>query len=73
MGTTVAIKPSMAAVFALVFIFVVASVSGMVKAASGASFGSIAAMLVFGALATGIFIGLFRLARQWENEAPTGE
>ncbi len=73
MGTTVAIPPSMAAVFALVFIFVVASISGMVKAVSGANFGSIAAMLAFSALGAGLFIGLYRLARQWENEVPTGE
>lgn len=72
-GTTVANAHGMAAVFALVFLFVVASISGMYKALSGASFGTIAAMLAFGALASGIFIGLYRLARQWENEVPTGD
>jgi small-conductance mechanosensitive channel len=63
----------MAAVFALVFLFVVASIAGMFKALSGADFGTVAAMLAFGTLASGIFVGLYRLARQWENEVPTGE
>lgn len=63
----------MAAVFALILLFVVASIGGMFKALSGASFGSVLAMLTFGALAAGIFLGLYRLARQWENEVPTGE
>jgi hypothetical protein len=40
---------------------------------SWADFGTVAAMLAFGTLASGIFVGLYRLARQWENEVPTGE
>lgn len=72
-GTTVAIAAAMAAVFALVFLFVIASIAGMFKAISGANFGTVAAMLTFAALASSIFIGLYRLARKWENEVPTGE
>lgn len=63
----------MAAVFALVFLFVVASVGVMFKTFGGASFGSVAAMLAFFTLAFGMFLGLFKLARRWEDEEPTGE
>ena len=64
----------MAAVFALVFLFVIASVGVMWKAA-GASLGlgSAFAMGIFLALAAGVFFGLFKLARKWEDEEPTGE
>jgi len=61
----------MAAVFALVFLFVLASVGLMVKAAS-AGFGTGIALVCFVAMAAGVFYGLFRLARKWENEEPTG-
>jgi hypothetical protein len=27
----------------------------------------------FVALAVGVFVGLFKLARRWEDETPTGE
>jgi hypothetical protein len=64
----------MAAVFALVFLFVVASIGFMVKALPATlGFGSILATACFVALAGGLFVGLYKLARGWENEEPTGE
>jgi hypothetical protein len=58
----------MAAVFALVFLFVLASGGLLVKTMlSGASFASIFAMATFLALAWGVFFGLFKMARGWEN------
>jgi hypothetical protein len=63
----------MAAVFALVFLFVIASVGFMWKAAGSFGFGTALAMGLFLALASGVFVGLFRLARTWENEEPTGD
>jgi hypothetical protein len=59
----------MAAVFALVFLFVLASAGVLVKVfLNGASFASIFAMVTFLALSWGVFLGLFKLARKWENE-----
>lgn len=63
----------MAAVFALVFLFVVASVGFMAKSLDSFSFGSLLAMGCFFMLASGIFVGLYKLARRWEDETPTGE
>jgi hypothetical protein len=63
----------MAAVFALVFVPALASVLFMVGLVRGGlSFATFAASTVFVALATGMLIGLFRLARHWEEEEPTG-
>ena len=64
-----AITTGMAAVFALVFLFVLASGGLVVKVlASDASASSIFAMITFLALAWGMFFGVFKLARKWENE-----
>jgi cytochrome c biogenesis protein CcdA len=64
----------MAAVFALVFLFVCASIGFMVKALPDTlSFGSIAMIMTFIAMASGIFVGLYKLARRWEEEVPTGD
>ena len=61
----------MAAVFALVFLFVLASGGLLFKTmVNGASFGSIFALATFLVLASGVFIGLFKMARGWENEVP---
>jgi hypothetical protein len=70
---TIAISAGMAAVFALVFLFVIASVGFMWKAAGSISLGSGLALGAFLALAAGVFLGLFKLARKWENEEPTGD
>jgi hypothetical protein len=70
-GTQDAIAPRMAAVFALVFLFVLASGGLLVKTMLvGASFASVFALSTFLALASGVFVGLFKMARRWENEAP---
>jgi hypothetical protein len=59
----------MAAVMALILLPVVAAVGVMVKASAGGSFGVTFAMLCFTLLAAGVFAGLFKMARRWENEA----
>ena len=59
----------MAAVFALVFLFVLASGGLLFKVfASDASWTSIFAMVTFMALAWGVFLGLFKMARKWEDQ-----
>jgi len=59
----------MAAVFALVFLFVLASGGLLFKVfVSEASWSSIFAMITFTSLAVGVFLGLFKLARKWEDE-----
>ena len=59
----------MAAVLALVFLPVLASVALLVKVVvSGAAFGSVFALLCFSALAIGVFYGVFRMSRDWEGD-----
>ena len=59
----------MAAVFGLVFLFVLASGGLLLKVLTGdASWTSAFALATFMALAWGVFLGLFRMARRWENE-----
>jgi hypothetical protein len=59
----------MAAVFALVFLFAFASVALLVKViASGATFGTVLAGACFAALAVGVFVALFKMARGWEGD-----
>lgn len=60
----------MAAVFALVFLFALASTSLFLKSLGAASFGTMFAGLTFLALASGVFLGLYRMAKGWEREAP---
>ena len=58
----------MAAVFALVFLFVLAAGSLLAKVFMGeATFASVFAMITFMSLAWGVFFGLFRLSREWEG------
>ena len=58
----------MAAVFALVFLFVLAAGGLLVKTMlDGASFASVFALVTFLALAWGVFLGLFKLVRKWEG------
>lgn len=59
----------MAAVFALVFLFALTATILFVKTLGTLTFGSALAGALFVALATGVFVGLFRLARQWEHES----
>jgi hypothetical protein len=42
----------------------------MVLANMGGSAATMFATLLFAALAGGVFFGLFRLARRWEDEVP---
>jgi hypothetical protein len=60
---------TMAAVFALVFLFALASTVLFVKTLGALSFTSVLAGLLFIGLAGGVFVGLYRLAKQWEHEA----
>ena len=60
----------MAAVFALVFLFALASTSLFLKSLGVASFGTIFAGVTFLALASGVFIGLYRMAKNWEGDYP---
>lgn len=64
------LAPNMAAVFALVFLFVVVGGGLLAQVfTSSIDFGSIAALTTFLALAWGVFFGLFKMARSWEGEA----
>jgi hypothetical protein len=68
-GTTVAPPGPMAAVMALVFLFVLASVGVMVKIALGSlTITTGFAMVCFSAMAIGVFVGAFRLVKEWEGE-----
>jgi hypothetical protein len=60
----------MAAVFALVFLFVLASGGLLLKVLLGdASWTSALAMATFLAMAWGVFLGLYKMAKKWEGEA----
>jgi hypothetical protein len=59
----------MAAVMALVFLFVLASIGFFFKAVFDGSWSGAFAMLTFVALAAGVFIGTFKMSRRWEGEA----
>ncbi len=60
----------MAAVLALVFLFVLASIALLFKVfVGGASLVGIFAMVTFVLLASGVFIGLFKMSKRWEDEA----
>ena len=60
----------MAAVLALILIPIVAAVGFMFLANDGGSVAGRMATVCFGLLAAGVFVGLFRMARRWENETP---
>jgi hypothetical protein len=61
----------MAAVFVIIFLFALASTSLFLNGISAASLGSMMAGAAFLALAAGVFLGLYRMVKHWENEAPT--
>ncbi len=63
-----AMNVGMAAVFALVFVPALAAALLLGFVGGGLCFSTAVAGLVFVALATGMVAGLFRLARQWEDE-----
>ncbi|HEY5945098.1 MAG TPA: hypothetical protein VIV40_06385 [Kofleriaceae bacterium] len=58
----------MAAVFALVFLFVLAAGAALILTmSSGATIGSIFALVTFLALAWGVFFGLYKMMKGWEG------
>jgi hypothetical protein len=60
----------MAAVMALVFLFVLASVALMLKTTlGGLTLATGLAMACFTALAIGVFVSTLRQARRWEDES----
>lgn len=58
----------MAAVFALILIPVIAASGFMLLSNLGSGPVAVLATLCFGLLAYGVFGGLFRMARRWEDE-----
>ena len=68
-GTRRAIAVRMAAVFAFIFLFGLAATSLLYKVVVGSasSLASISALVIFVALAVGIFIGCFRMMKEWEG------
>lgn len=60
----------MAAVFALVFLFVLASTGLLFETLmNDGSLASTFAFVTFLVMASGVFVGLFKMARKWEDEA----
>lgn len=59
----------MAAVFCLVMLPAIAAVGFMLKSAGTMSFGAFLAVACFTLLAAGVFGGLAKMARGWEEEA----
>jgi hypothetical protein len=58
----------MAAVFAFVFLFALAATTLLYKVTvASASIASLSALAVFFALAAGIFIGCFKMMKEWEG------
>jgi hypothetical protein len=60
----------MAAVMALIFVPALATVALMLASNLGGSLGPTFATLLYAALAMGVFAGLFKMARRWEDEVP---
>lgn len=58
----------MAAVFCFVFLFALAAVALLLQPMLS-SVAGIAALTVFAAMAAGVFLGLFKMTRRWEDEA----
>lgn len=61
--------PRMAAVFCLVMLPAIAAIGFMLKVTENTSFGALAAITCFAMLASGVFLGLLKMARGWEAEA----
>jgi hypothetical protein len=61
----------MAAVFAFIFLFGLAATSLLYKVVVGsASFASVSALMIFVAMAVGIFVGCFKMMKEWEGPEP---
>jgi hypothetical protein len=61
----------MAAVFALVFLFALASTTLFLKGLAEANFGTIMAGFTFLALSGGVFLALLRMSKRWEGDYST--
>jgi hypothetical protein len=72
-GTPPAHDRGMAAVFALVFLFALASILLFVKSLGAVTFGTALAAGLFIALASGVFLALYRMAKQWEGSHHDGQ
>jgi len=59
----------MAAVFALILLPALAAVGFILMTAEGASLGVTFAKLCFVAMASGLFYGVLKMSRRWEDEA----
>lgn len=70
-GMTYATDEFMATIFALILLPALFAVGALLLALSGGAAGlsTVAAAMTFIALAGGTFVGLYRLARRWEDEA----
>lgn len=65
----VAMPGRMAAVLTVIFIPVIASIGFMLKGIQGdMSVGSAMAGVAFAIMASGVFVGMFNMARSWEHE-----
>jgi len=63
------LRAAMAAVMALVFLFVLASVGLLFRVFVGdPTVTSIFTFILFFAMASGVFIGCFKMARKWEGD-----
>jgi hypothetical protein len=58
----------MAAVFALVFLPVIAAIGFMARSGHALDVGTAMALAVFIPMAFGVFYGTLRLAKQWDEE-----
>ena len=60
----------MAAVFCFVFLFALAAITLLMQPfLAGASVAGIFAFICFSLLASGVFVALFKMTKQWEAEA----
>ncbi|MGE0867107.1 MAG: hypothetical protein AB7P03_01000 [Kofleriaceae bacterium] len=59
----------MAAIFALILLPIIAALGFMTGSNVEGPTEAIVATLVFGLMAGGLFFGMFRMARRWEDES----
>jgi hypothetical protein len=63
-------RSGMAAIMALVFVPALAAIGFMVMGNAGGTTSAVFATFIFTALAAGVFGGMAKLARGWEEESP---
>ena len=69
LGAPVAMTRAMAAVFCFVFLFALAACTLLGKVFFTGSLVSAVAGAIFIALAVGVFVAAFKMAKRWEGEA----